>query len=137
MVLNLLKGQRLPHSVEVIDEMAQIKKETKQILDKVLELGNGDWAVGIVKAFEQGVMDIPFAPSRFNAGKMLPARDNEGKIRFLEFGNVPFSDDVKAFNTSKLEVRAKYEEWELGFQMTVDDIFAVGKGNLIGRPAGK
>lgn len=137
MVLNLLKGQRLPHSVEVIDEMAQIKKETKQILDKVLELGNGDWAVGIVKAFEQGVMDIPFAPSRFNAGKMLPARDNEGKIRFLEFGNVPFSDDVKAFNTSKLEVRAKYEERELGFQMTVDDIFAVGKGNLIGRPAGK
>ena len=137
MVLNLLKGQRLPHSIEVVEEMAQIKKETKQILDKVLELGNGDWAVGIVKAFEQGVMDIPFAPSRFNAGKMLPARDNEGKIRFLEFGNVPFTDDVKAFNTAKLEVRAKYEERELGFQMTVDDIFAVGKGNLIGRPAGK
>lgn len=137
MVLNLLKGQRLPESAEVTAEINQIKLETKQILDKVLELGNGDWAVGIVKAFETGAMDIPFAPSRFNAGKMMPARDNEGKIRFLEFGNVPFSDEVKAFNTTKLQERAKYEGRELGFQMTVDDIFAVGKGNLIGRPEGK
>lgn len=137
MVLNLLKGQRLPESAEVTAEIDQIKLETKQILDKVLELGNGDWAVGIVKAFETGVMDIPFAPSRFNAGKMMPARDNNGKIRFLEFGNVPFSAEVKAFNTAKLQERAKYEGRELGFQMTVDDIFAVGKGNLIGRPEGK
>ncbi|MGL5231932.1 MAG: methylaspartate mutase subunit E, partial [Fusobacteriaceae bacterium] len=137
MVLNLLKGQRLPESAEVTAEIDQIKLETKQILDKVLELGNGDWAVGIVKAFETGVMDIPFAPSRFNAGKMMPARDNDGKIRFLEFGNVPFSAEVKAFNTAKLQERAKYEGRELGFQMTVDDIFAVGKGNLIGRPEGK
>lgn len=137
MVLNLLKGQRLPDSEEVKAEMDLIKKETKQILDKVLEIGEGDWAVGIVKAFEQGVMDIPFAPSNYNPGKILPARDNQGKIRYLEFGNIPFSQDVKAFNTSKLQERADYEGRPLGFQMTVDDIFAVGKGNLIGRPEGK
>lgn len=134
MVLNLLQGQKLPNSEEVKAEMALIKKETKQILDKVLELGNGDWAVGIVEAFKTGVMDIPFAPSRFNAGKMLPARDNHGAIRYLEFGNVPFSDDIKKLNTEKLEERAKFEGRAVGFQMTVDDIFAVGKGSLIGRP---
>lgn len=134
MVLNLLKGQKLPLSDEVKAEMALIKQETKQILDKVLELGEGDWAVGIVKAFEQGVMDVPFAPSKYNAGKMLPARDNTGKIRYLEFGNVPFTSDIKEFNTTQLLERAKFEGRELGFQMTVDDIFAVGKGNLIGRP---
>lgn len=137
MVLNLLKGQRLPNSSEVQEEIELIKREARQILDKVLQLGEGDWAVGTVKAFEQGIMDIPFAPSRFNAGKMLPARDNEGKIRYLEFGNVPFTDDIKAFNTSRLEERAKYEGRPIGFQMTVDDIFAVGKGNLIGRPETK
>ena len=137
MVLNLLQGQKLPNSDEVKSEMALIKKETKQILDKVLELGNGDWAVGIVEAFKTGAMDIPFAPSRFNAGKMLPARDNHGAIRYLEFGNVPFSDDIKKLNTEKLEERAKFEGRAIGFQMAVDDIFAVGKGSLIGRPEKK
>ncbi|MGL4687857.1 MAG: methylaspartate mutase subunit E [Fusobacteriaceae bacterium] len=134
MVLNLLKGQKFPMCDELSEEMDIIREEVKQILDKVKELGNGDLAIGTVKAFEQGVLDIPFAPSKFNAGKMLPARDNTGKIRYLAVGNVPFSDKIKKFNMKKLEERGKTEGREVGFQMTVDDIFAVGKGNLIGRP---
>lgn len=134
MVLNLLKHQNLPEFAELKAEKDQIKKEVKQIIDKVLELGNGDLAVGTVKAFETGVMDIPFAPSKFNAGKMLPARDNSGMIRYLNPGNLPFSEDVKEFHRAKLEERAKTEGRPVSFQMTVDDIFAVGKGNLIGRP---
>ncbi|WP_297407082.1 methylaspartate mutase subunit E, partial [uncultured Cetobacterium sp.] len=137
MVLNLLKGQTLPDSEELEFEKNLIKKEVKQIMDKVLELGEGDLAVGTVKAFEQGVLDIPFAPSKYNAGKMLPARDNTGKIRYLNVGNLPFSQDIIDFNTAKLQERADFEGRELSFQMTVDDIFAVGKGNLIGRPEKK
>ena len=137
MVLNLLKGQTLPNSEELEFEKNLIKKEVKQIMDKVLELGEGDLAVGTVKAFEQGVLDIPFAPSKYNAGKMLPARDNTGKIRYLNVGNLPFSQDIIDFNTAKLQERADFEGRELSFQMTVDDIFAVGKGNLIGRPENK
>nr|WP_307774953.1 methylaspartate mutase subunit E [uncultured Cetobacterium sp.] len=137
MVLNLLRGQQLPNSEEVEFEKQMIKREVKQIMDKVLELGNGDLAVGTVKAFEQGVMDIPFAPSKYNAGKMLPARDNSGMIRYLNVGNLPFSQDIIDFHTSKLQERADYEGREISFQMTVDDIFAVGKGTLIGRPEGK
>ncbi|MGL5088576.1 MAG: methylaspartate mutase subunit E [Cetobacterium sp.] len=137
MVLNLLRSQRLPDSEEVKFEKKMIKTEVKQIIDKVLELGKGDLAVGTVKAFEQGVIDVPFAPSKYNAGKMLPARDNEGMIRYLNAGNLPLSEEIKAFHTAKLEERAKFENREISFQMTVDDIFAVGKGKLIGRPEGK
>lgn len=137
MVLNLLRGQNLPNSEEVQFEKDMIKREVKQIIDKVLELGNGDLAVGTVKAFEQGVLDIPFAPSKYNAGKMLPARDNNGMIRYLNAGNLPLSEDIKAFHTAKLQERADFEGREISFQMTVDDIFAVGKGTLIGRPATK
>jgi methylaspartate mutase epsilon subunit len=132
--LNLLKGQRLPMSTELKNEIELIKAETKCILDKVFELGKGDLAVGTVKAFETGVMDIPFAPSKFNAGKVLPARDNNGAVRYLEFGNIPFTKEIKDFNRQLLEERAKYEKREVSFQMVVDDIFAVGKGVLIGRP---
>ncbi|WP_027625117.1 methylaspartate mutase subunit E [Clostridium lundense] len=134
MALNMLEGQRMPMSKDLETEMAIIKAETKCILDKMFELGKGDLAVGTVKAFETGVMDIPFGPSKYNAGKMLPVRDNLGCVRYLEFGNVPFTEELKNFNREKLAERAKCEGRDVSFQMVIDDIFAVGKGRLIGRP---
>ncbi|KYO66710.1 methylaspartate mutase subunit E [Thermovenabulum gondwanense] len=132
--LNLLRGQRLPMPKELEEEIKLIKMETKCILDKVFEVGKGDLAVGVVKAFEMGILDIPFAPSKFNAGKVLPARDNNGAVRILEFGNLPFTKEIKDFHRSLLEERARYEKRKIGFQMVVDDINAVGKGFLVGRP---
>lgn len=137
MTLNLLRGQRMPMSKELELEIAIIKAETKCMLDKLFELGKGDLAIGTVKGFEAGIIDVPFAPSKFNNGKMMPARDNNGAVRYLKFGNVPFTEDLKNFNMKKLEERAKFENREVGFQMTVDDIFAVGKGKLVGRPEKK
>jgi methylaspartate mutase epsilon subunit len=121
-------------SKELETEIAIIKSETKCIIDKLLELGNGDLSVGTVKGFEAGIIDVPFAPSKFNAGIMMPARDNNGAVRYLNFGNLPFTEELKNYNTKKLSERAKYENREISFQMTIDDIFAVGKGQLIGRP---
>lgn len=132
--LNLLRGQRLGMSPELEQEIVLINKETKCILDKVFQMGNGDLAVGTVKAFQTGVLDIPFAPSKYNAGKMMPARDNNGAVRFLDYGNIPVEDDIRAYNHRLLAERAAYEKREVSFQMTVDDIFAVGKGVLVGRP---
>lgn len=137
MTLNLLRGQKLPMSKELETEIAIIKAETKCMVDMLFELGKGDLAIGTVKGFEAGIIDIPFAPSRFNYGKMMPARDNNGAVRYLKFGNIPFTKELKDFNMRKLEDRAKFEGREIGFQMTVDDIFAVGKGVLVGRPEKK
>ncbi|AKN32564.1 glutamate mutase [Clostridium carboxidivorans P7] len=134
MALNMFQGQRLPMSKELETEISIIKAETKCMMDKLFELGNGDLAVGTVKGFESGIVDIPFAPSKFNAGKMMPARDNNGAVRYFNFGNLPLTEELKAFNTRKLEERGKFEGREVTFQMTIDDIFAVGKGVLIGRP---
>lgn len=132
--LNLLRGQKMPMSKELQTEITIIKAETKCMIDKLFELGGGDLAIGTVKGFQAGIIDIPFAPSKYNNGKMMPARDNNGAVRYLKFGNVPFTKDIMNFNMKKLEERAKYENREVGFQMTIDDIFAVGKGVLIGRP---
>lgn len=134
MTLNLLIGQRLPMSDEVKTEIEVIKAETKCMVDKIYEIGKGDLAIGSVKGFAMGIIDVPFAPSKFNAGKMMPARDNNGAIRYLKFGNLPFTQELINFNMKKLEDRAKFENRQVSFQMTIDDIFAVGKGVLIGRP---
>lgn len=136
MVLNLLQGQRLPSSLELKNEIELIKAEVQCIVDSCYKVGHGDLAQGILKGVEMGIVDIPFAPSKFNAGKMMPARDNSGAIRYLEFGNVPFTDEIKDINRVKLSERAHFENRDSGFQMTVDDIYAVGRGRLIGRPEG-
>lgn len=137
MTLNLLQGQKMPMSPELKTEIEIIKAETKCMIDKMYEIGKGDLAIGTVKGFAMGIIDVPFAPSKYNAGKMMPARDNNGAIRYLNFGNVPFSKELINYNTRKLGERAKFENRDISFQMTIDDIFAVGKGVLIGRPEKK
>lgn len=137
MTLNMLKGQKMPMSPELQTEINIIKAETRCMLESVYEVGKGDFARGTVEAFKLGIVDIPFAPSKYNAGKMMPARDNFGAVRYLMTGNIPFTQDIIDFNKTKLVERGQFEKRDVTFQMTIDDIFAVGKGNLIGRPEEK
>ncbi|MBQ9854918.1 MAG: methylaspartate mutase subunit E, partial [Clostridia bacterium] len=132
-LISMLRDQFLPENV-LKAEMEVIAAETRAIVDKVFELGEGDIAVGAVRAFQAGVLDVPFAPSRFNAGKILPARDNEGAVRLLECANLPFSDDLKTFHKDKIAERAKAEKRDVSFQLVIDDIYAISKGRLVGRP---
>lgn len=106
-VLNLLKGQQLSMSPELAKEIKVIKAETKCILNKVLELGEEIGLLVQLKAFEQGVLDVPFAPSKYNAGKMMPARDNVGKVRYLAVGNVPLSKELVDFNLAQIRRKSK------------------------------
>ena len=132
-VISMLSDQRLD-SAEVKEEKAIIEAETHCIVDKCFELGEGDIAVGCVRAFEAGVIDVPFAPSRYNAGKILTARDNEGAIRFFDTGNLPFNQDLLDFHKQKIDERAKREGRTATFQMVIDDVYAISKGHLVGRP---
>lgn len=133
-VVNMLRDQKYSNLKEVQDECAVIDEETRLILEKTLEFGKGDIAAGAVRAFEAGVIDVPFAPSRYNLSKAMPARDNLGAVRFLDCGNMPFTKAVIDFHREKLEQRAEFEKRDVSFQMTVDDIYSIGKGFLVGRP---
>lgn len=133
-IINMLKDQDFPSGDELETEIDIIKKETNCLLDKVLDLGEGDLGVGVERAFEAGILDIPFAPSRYNMGKMMPVRDNCGAVRILDFGNLPFDDGIKNFHREKIALRGRNEKREPTFQMVIDDIYAISKGMLIGRP---
>jgi len=132
-VINMYADQVL-HSDKVEEEKEIIRQETRCIVDKCFELGNGDIAVGVCRAVESGVLDVPFAPCRANAGLMLPCRDNNGAIRILNMGNLPFTQDLKDFHAAKIEERAKAENRKPSFQMVIDDVYSIGKGRLVGRP---
>ena len=133
-VISMLRDQDFTQIPAVIAESKVIQAEMKCILERVEELGKGDLALGCIAAFEAGVLDIPFAPSRFNAGKVMPARDNDGAIRILDARNLPFTKELQDFHRGKLEERAKVENRPVNFQMVIDDVYAIGKGFLVGRP---
>ena len=133
-LIDMLREQKMPVIGEVTEEMELIKKETRAILNNVLKIGENDFTLAAVRGFKEGLIDIPFAPSRQNRGKVLPVRDDDGAIRFLDVGNLPFDDGIKGFHKSQLAKRAATERREAGFQMVIDDIYAISKGRLVGRP---
>ncbi len=132
-VVNMLSDQSFKDE-RLESEKEIIRRETRAIVDKCFELGAGDIAVGVCRGVEAGVLDVPFAPCRFNAGLMLPCRDNNGAVRILEMGNLPFGQDIRDFHREKIEERAKAEKRDASFQMVIDDVYAIGKGRLVGRP---
>ncbi|MDO5737666.1 MAG: methylaspartate mutase subunit E [Eubacteriales bacterium] len=132
-IINMLGDQSLDeNSLEREKEI--IRQETCTVVDACYKLGDGDIAIGTIRAVEAGVLDIPWAPSRFNRGRLLPARDNDGAVRVFSVGDVPFSQDLIDFHKQKMEERARYENREASFQMVIDDVYAISKGRLVGRP---
>lgn len=132
-VVNMLSDQAI-QNVELEVEKGIIRHETRLIVDKCFELGNGDIALGVCRGVKAGVVDVPFAPCRANAGQMLPARDNEGAVRIMNIGNLPFDKELRDFHAAKMAQRAKEENRKVSFQMVIDDVYAIGKGRLVGRP---
>ncbi len=132
-VVSMMQDQVF-RDVRLEQECEIIRQETRCIVDKCFELGMGDIAVGVCRGVEAGALDVPFAPCRANAGLMLPCRDNEGAVRILNTGNLPFTEDLKKFHADKIQERAKAEKREASFQMVIDDVYAIGKGRLVGRP---
>lgn len=135
-VVNMLADQIVTGS-RVAAEMAIIKEETRCILEACYNLGKGDWAHGAIAGINAGLIDIPFGPAKCNKGLMLPARDDQGAVRILEMGNLPFSESLKSFHHDKFAERAAVEHRGISFQMVVDDVYAIGRGHLIGRPESK
>ncbi len=132
-VVNMLADQNFSNN-SLEEEKEIIREETRAIVDKCFELGNGDIALGVCRGVQAGVLDVPFAPCRANAGVMLPCRDNNGAVRILKMGNLPFSQSLKDFHAEKIAQRAKAENRDASFQMVIDDVYAIGKARLVGRP---
>ena len=132
--INMLCDQRAMDSEAIEREKDVIEREVRCILDKVFELGGDDLVEGVAAAFEAGVLDVAFAPSVHCRGRVLPMRDNEGFIRIFNRAAIPFDADLVAYHRERLEERARAEGQKISFQMVTNDIYAISKGQLVGRP---
>ena len=117
------------------EEQALIERETRSLMDAVFDHGNGDVARGTIRAFDSGALDVPFAPSDSAKGDVLPARDDDGRVRIFEFADLAIDDEIKEIHAARLSQRAETEGREQSFRMVADDVDAISDGKLIGRPA--
>jgi methylaspartate mutase epsilon subunit len=120
----------------VDQELSFIQRSTRELMDAVFDHGDGDVAKGTIGAFDSGALDVPFAPSDAAEGAVLPARDDDGRVRIMEFGDLALSDDVRAVHWNRLDGRARTEGRATDFRMVADDVDAISDGKLIGRPTG-
>ncbi|MFK4043181.1 cobalamin-dependent protein [Nonomuraea wenchangensis] len=82
-----------------------IRTEARSVLDHALSEADNDPFQAVVEAVRQGWLDVPFSPSRWNAGRVLPVRDCEGAVRFAAKGRLPLPDEVVSFHAEAVARR--------------------------------
>jgi methylaspartate mutase epsilon subunit len=93
----------------VAEEARLLRREVMGIWESVLECGRGDVAEGVIRGFELGLLDVPFAPSIYNRGETLTARDAHGAVRFLRTGSLHLEPEVLEFHAAKMDERRRLE----------------------------
>lgn len=127
MAIYLARNLRLDSMPEFISECDLIRREVVPVVDKILEMGDGDAAIGTVRAAEAGVLDIPWSPSRFVKSRIMPARDVDGYLRILDAGAMPIPRDVMEVHEAQLRRRAEAEGVAYGEDLAVNSVFELSE----------
>jgi methylaspartate mutase epsilon subunit len=127
MVIQLMRSNRLPESPQVLKEKKIIIQEARSILNKTLELGDGDPVLGSLRGLQGGVLDIPWAPNKYVSGKVIPIRDSSGAVRYLEHANLPFSPEILEYHREKITERERRQGQKIGYEAAIHDITEVSK----------
>ncbi|MFC1871108.1 methylaspartate mutase subunit E [Chloroflexota bacterium] len=120
-VIDTIGTLRLPDSEELKLEETMISRAVRAIVNRVLELGDGDAAIGEMKAVEQGVIDVAFSPWQYLARKVMPIRDASGAIRYLQYGNLPLPGEVIDYHKQKVAERRLAEGTKEDIEMVIRD----------------
>ena len=133
-IFNVVRQQKFEVDAEGIRQEARMTElSVSAILDKVIDMGDGDIAVGAVKAIHAGVLDSPFSINIYPKDLVLGARDLQGACRYIDYGNLPIPEEVRRYNDEKIKEREKFEGSRLDFNTSLADFWAISKGGLIGQ----
>ena len=99
----------------------------RPIVDKTLEMGDGDVAIGTIRALEAGVLDIQWSPNRFVKSRVMPARDADGYLRILDAADMPFPKEVLEIHAEKLKRRAQREGVAFGPELAVQSVYEISE----------
>ena len=127
MAIYLARRIRLDELPEFKAEVDLIQREARPVLDKVLEMGDGDAAIGAVKALEAGVLDIPWSPNRFVKSRVMPARDADGYLRIFDAADMPIPRDVMDIHHERLRKLAEKEGVPFDNELAVKSVYEISE----------
>jgi methylaspartate mutase epsilon subunit len=113
-IARLVAGQRIAESQELGLEKQMMEAEVRAVVEKVLEIGDGDFAVGGARAILSGVLDTMFSPYKYLKGKVKVVRDVSGALRYLDHGDMPLPKEVVEYHREKIRDRERKEDSAAG-----------------------
>ena len=133
MFIDMLRDQKIDilKNPDIQQEVDIMEKEVRIILDKVLELGDGDPIVGTVKAVENGMLDQPYATTQLVKNKVLGVKDSTGAARFFDFGNLPLTQEIKEFHREKIRDRSNRIGKKIDYETIIQDMTAISNGSIL------
>jgi methylaspartate mutase epsilon subunit len=137
-IFNVVRQQNFSaDTAEIRQEERMTELTVSAILDKVIDMGDGDIVIGLVKAVEAGVLDSPFSINIYSKDLVMGARDLQGACRYIDYGNLPIPDEVRKYNDGKIKEREKAEGTKLDFNVSLADFWSLAGGSVIGTPVKK
>jgi len=134
-IFDVIREQKIEFEIKEIETEEKVTEiEVRAILDKILELGDGDIIDGTVKAVESGILDSPWSPNVTVKDQVLGVRDSKGACRYLEFGNLPIPEEIKEFHREKIAERERIEGRKADYRSAVSDLWSLSKGRIVGLP---
>jgi len=112
---------------EYQSEKEILEAEVRALVDAVLEIGDGDAAVGAVRALEAGLLDVPWSPNRECKSTVMPARDGDGYLRMVDFGDLAIPDEIRTYHREKLEAAAKASGQAFGPDQAIDSVYELSE----------
>jgi len=131
---NLIGSQRTQDSAELQLEMDMLELEVCTMMERCLELGNGDIAVGLCRGVDAGWVTTMISPWKYNKGNIRLMRDADNAMRYFDTGDMPLPQEVKNYHMEKLQTRAKKEGRPLSFDMVVSDLQYASRLPMIEKP---
>lgn len=112
---------------KVAEEKKLIAREVHQLMNAIIEEGDGSVNKGAVRAIQKGIIDIPWSPNIYNANKVTALRDIDGAVRFYDFGELPFDEETKTFHREKVHIRQYMERDSSIFSLLEKDLSRIWK----------
>ena len=132
-IFNVVRQQKIRlESEEIRQEQRMCELAVSAIVDKVIEMGDGDVVAGIERSIDAGVLDSPFCLNVNAKDQVLGVKDLQGAARYLDYGNLPIPKEVREYNDEKIRERELAQGRKLGYKTMLGDFWAFSKGAMIG-----
>jgi methylaspartate mutase epsilon subunit len=130
-IFDVVRQQKIDFDLEEVRTEERITEmEIRALLDKILEVGEEDTAVGLQKAYDAGFMDSPFSSNIHVRGRAMGVRDLKGACRYLDFGSLPLPEEAKEYHREKIAEREKARGKKLDYHTVVQEFWSLSKGRL-------